>query len=99
MSKNTSGLPPVTSFTGIEGFSRKRKRPDRDFIDELLDSDSAQNGKGHASKRSKKTESSSEIVKLSKSKANKENENTSTKGSSDLYRKTGGMVVKVSVLL
>ena len=50
-------LPPIPNFSAVENVSRKRKKPDRDFIDEMLQSEGNKKDGCSQSKRSKTEDS------------------------------------------
>ena len=89
---NNNMLPQIPSFLPMENVTRKRKKPERDFIDELLGDEEPKTN--YNEKRPKTHETSAELIKINSAGGNKENEHK-PKQHSDIYRKTGGLVVQV----
>lgn len=96
MEESKNILPPITSFDAVYNINRKRKKPERDFIDEMLGTEDPM--KEYKAKRGKTKESSTDEVKIDTSHINKENKPMSG-NDSGIYRKTGGLVIKVSPYL
>jgi len=77
-------IPPSKNLMSL--VNRKRKKPERDFIDELLGEE--KDTPKHQFKRSKVEESASGIVALASG-------TTSETQPKDIYQQTGGLVIQV----
>lgn len=102
MEKVKNMLPPITSFEVKNDLGQKRKKPEHDFIDEMLGEDDPNDT--FKSKRSKQNELSNDFSIENHKSSLKKSENITpnlsvSKVNSDIYRKTGNFVVKVSPAL
>ena len=59
-------LPPIPNFSVVENTSRKRKKPERDFIEEMLQSENSQKEGDYQEKRAKKEDNDDGSISMMK---------------------------------